>query len=53
LMIIATTVATLVAIWSLWWKIGLGWSIIVIVAFVGLILVVHFMRKAKDQTAAV
>ena len=52
LMIIATAVATLVAIWSLWWKIGLVWSIIVIVAFVGLILVVHFIRKGKGQTAA-
>jgi hypothetical protein len=50
LMIIATAVATLVAIWSLWWKIGSAWSIILIAAFVGLILVVHFMRKAKGQT---
>jgi len=51
LMIIATAVATLVAIWSLWWKIGLAWSIVVIAAFVGLILVVHFVRKGKGQAA--
>ncbi len=52
LMIIATAIATLVAIWSLWSKIGLTWSIIIIVAFVGLILVVHFQRKGKRQAAA-
>lgn len=52
LMIIATTVATLVSIWSLWSKIGLAWSIVVVGAFVGLILVVHFQRKGKAQTAA-
>ena len=51
LMIIATAVATLVSIWSLWSRIG-GWSIVVIAAFVGLILVVHFKRKAKRQTIA-
>ena len=51
LMIIATAVATLVSIWSLWSRIG-WWSIIVVGAFVGLILVVHFMRKGKGQTAA-
>jgi len=52
LMIIATAVATLVAMWSLWWKIGLGWSIVVIVAFIGLILAVNFIRKGKAQAAA-
>jgi len=52
LMTISTVVATLVAIWSLWWKIGLTWSIVVIAAFVGLILIVHFIRKAKRQTMA-
>ena len=51
LMIIATAVATLVAIWSLWSKIGAMWSIIVVGAFVGLILVVHFTRKAKRSPA--
>ncbi len=51
LMIIATAVATLVAIWSLWSKIGARWSIIVVTAFVGLILVVHFTRKAKRSPA--
>jgi hypothetical protein len=52
LMIIATAIATLVSIWSLWSRIGYTWSIIVIVAFVGLILVVHFQRKGKRQAAA-
>ncbi len=50
LMIIATAIATLVSIWSLWSRLGL-WSIAVIVAFVGLILVVHFMQKAKRSAA--
>ena len=50
LMIIATGIATLVSIWSLWSRLG-GWSIVVIVAFVGLILVVHFIRKGKGQAA--
>jgi hypothetical protein len=49
-MVIATGAATLVSIWSLWSRLG-RWSIAVIVAFVGLILVVHFIRKAKGQTA--
>ncbi len=51
LMVIATGIATLVSIWSLWSRLG-GWSIAVIVAFVGLILVVHFIRKGKGQAAA-
>jgi len=46
LMVTATGVATLVSIWSLWSRLGI-WSIAVIVAFVGLILVVHFIRKGK------
>ncbi|NIP27472.1 MAG: hypothetical protein GWN55_03890, partial [Phycisphaerae bacterium] len=50
LMIIATAIATLVSIWSLWSRLG-RWSIAVIVAFVGLILVVHFMQKAKRSAA--
>jgi hypothetical protein len=50
LMVIATAIATLVSIWSLWSRLG-RWSIAVIVAFVGSILVVHFIRKAKGQTA--
>jgi hypothetical protein len=49
-MVIATAIATLVSIWSLWSRLG-RWSIAVIVAFFGLILVVHFIRKAKGQTA--
>ena len=50
LMVIATGAATLVSIWSLWSRLG-GWSIVVIVVFVGLILVVHFIRKGKGQAA--
>jgi hypothetical protein len=50
LMVIATGIATLVSIWSLWSRLG-GWSIAVIVVFVGLILVVHFIRKGKGRTA--
>jgi Mn2+/Fe2+ NRAMP family transporter len=50
LMVIATGAATLVSIWSLWSRLG-GWSIAVIVVFVGLILVVHFMRKGKGRAA--
>ena len=51
LMIIATVVATLVAIWRLLSIIGLGWGIVVIGGFVGLILVVHFIQKAKRSAA--
>jgi len=51
LMVIATGIATLVSIWSLWSRLG-GWSIAVLVAFVGLILIVHFIRKGKGQAAA-
>jgi Mn2+/Fe2+ NRAMP family transporter len=50
LMVIATGIATLVSIWSLWSRLG-GWSIAVIVVFFGLILVVHFVRKGKRQAA--
>jgi Mn2+/Fe2+ NRAMP family transporter len=51
LMIIATGIATLVSIWSLWSRLG-WWSIVVIVAFIGLILIVHFIRKGKRQAVA-
>lgn len=50
LMVIATGIATLVSIWSLWSRLG-GWSIVVIAIFVGLILVVHFIRKGKGRAA--
>lgn len=50
LMVITTGIATLVSIWSLWSRLG-RWSIAVIVVFVGLILVVHFIRKGKGQAA--
>jgi Mn2+/Fe2+ NRAMP family transporter len=52
LMVIATAVATLVSIWSLWSRLG-RWSILIIAAFVGLILIVHFMRRAKTQAGTV
>ncbi|HUV64114.1 MAG TPA: divalent metal cation transporter [Sedimentisphaerales bacterium] len=51
LMAIATAAATLVSIWSLWSRLRV-WGIVVIVAFVGLILVVHFIRKGKQTAAA-
>jgi fatty acid desaturase len=46
LMVIATVAAAFGSVWSLWSKarwVGIG----VIVAFVGLVLVVHFVRKRK------
>jgi hypothetical protein len=51
LMIFATVVASFVSIWSLWSRIG-KLSIVLIAAFVGLILVVHFIQKGKKQAAA-
>ncbi len=50
LMVTATGIATLVSIWSLWSRLR-EWSIAVIIVFVGLILVVHFIRKGKRQAA--
>ncbi len=46
LMVLATATASFVSMWSVWPRIG-WWSIAIIAAFVGLILVVHFARKAK------
>jgi Flp pilus assembly protein TadB len=46
LMVIATAAAAFGSVWSLWSKarwVGIG----VVVAFVGLVLVVHFVRKRK------
>lgn len=48
LMAISVCAATLVSIWSLWSRLK-SWSILVIAVFIGLILVVHFVRKAKRQ----
>jgi len=48
LMALTTTVATFISMWSLWAWIK-AWSIVIIAVFVGLILIVHFMRKAKRQ----
>jgi hypothetical protein len=52
LMLTATAVATLVSIWSLWSRLG-KWSIAVIATFVGLILIVHFLRKAKRKVVTI
>jgi hypothetical protein len=48
LMIIATTIATLVSIWSLWSRLR-WWGIVVFMAFIGLVVVVHYIRKGKGQ----
>jgi Mn2+/Fe2+ NRAMP family transporter len=48
LMVIATGVTTYISIWSLWSRLG-RWSIAVIAAFVGLIMIVHFIHKTKKQ----
>jgi len=46
LMALTTTVATFISMWSLWaWM--KAWSIVIIAAFIGLVLVVHFARKRK------
>jgi len=50
LMVIATGIATLVSIWSLWSRLR-WWGFVVIAAFVGLILVVHFIRKGQAAPA--
>ncbi|HNS19777.1 MAG TPA: divalent metal cation transporter [Sedimentisphaerales bacterium] len=44
LMVFATAAATFVSIWSLWPKIG-WWTLVLIGAFVGLSLIVHFLRR--------
>lgn len=49
LMALATAVATFISVWSLWYRLRY-WGILIIVAFVGLIMIVHFIRKAKKQT---
>lgn len=51
LMAISVCTATLVSIWSLWSRLK-SWSILVIAVFIGLILVVHFVRKAKKQAVS-
>jgi len=52
LMALATAVATFISMWSMWSRIG-WWSIVIIAAFVGLVLIVHFMRKGNKQTTTV
>jgi hypothetical protein len=46
LMGLATGVATFISLWTLWGRLK-GWSIVIILAFVGLVLIVHFVRKGK------
>ena len=50
LMVIATGIATLVSIWSLWSRLR-WWGIVVFLAFIGLVLAVHFARKNKMKAA--
>ncbi len=50
LMVLATTMASCISMWSMWPRLG-WWSIVIIAAFIGLILIVHFIRKTKRQTA--
>jgi len=46
LMALTTTVATFISMWSLWaWM--KAWSIAIIAAFIGLVLIVQFARKRK------
>jgi hypothetical protein len=45
LMALSTAVATFISVWSLWSRLK-WWGILIIVAVVGLILIVHFIRKA-------
>jgi Mn2+/Fe2+ NRAMP family transporter len=52
LMVIATGIATLVSIWSLWSRLH-WWGIVVFLAFIGLVLGVHFARKNKREAATV
>jgi len=43
---LATGLATFISMWTLWARLK-TWSIVIIAAFVGLVLVVHFARKRK------
>ncbi len=45
LMSLSTAVATFISVWSLWSRLR-WWGIVIIIAFVALILIVHFTRKA-------
>jgi Mn2+/Fe2+ NRAMP family transporter len=48
LMALATIAASCVSLWSMWPRLG-HWSIVIIGGFVGLVLVVHFIRRGKRQ----
>lgn len=50
LMTLGTALATFISVWSLWSRLR-WWGIAVIVAFIGLVLVVHFVRKDKRAAA--
>jgi Mn2+/Fe2+ NRAMP family transporter len=51
LMVIATGVTSYISMWSLWSRLG-WWSIVIVTTFIGLILIVHFIRKSKRITFA-
>ncbi len=46
LMGLATGMATFISFWTLWGRLK-GWSVVIITAFVGLVLIVHFARKRR------
>jgi len=48
LMVFATAAGTFVSLWSLWPRIG-WWSLVLIGAFVGLSLIVHFIRVSRGK----
>jgi len=50
LMVFSTAAGTFFSLWSLWPRIGV-WSLVVIGAFVGLALIVHFIRLSRGRVA--
>ncbi|MBN1361895.1 MAG: divalent metal cation transporter [Sedimentisphaerales bacterium] len=50
LMLFATAAASFVSVWSLWPRIG-WWTVVLIGAFVGLSLIVHFVQAGKRKVA--
>jgi Mn2+/Fe2+ NRAMP family transporter len=48
LMVLATAMASFISMWSMWPRIG-WWSIVIIAAFVGLILMVYFIQKTERK----
>jgi hypothetical protein len=49
LMVLATAMVSFISMWSMWPRLG-AWSLVIIAAFVGLILIVYFIRKAERRT---